>query len=137
LASAYALSLYSTPQPWDSLSQTVQSLYEEAGRTSQRGRGEEEARFLIEEVDFVKNQINLDEILRSRNSCIAEEAAGILSDLNSISTYFSVSNEKGTGADSKKMLIKDAYPDQKKLFVRRGLESVKSRLTRMTFCQNL
>mmetsp|Transcript_11715 Transcript_11715/g.11770 ORF Transcript_11715/g.11770 Transcript_11715/m.11770 type:complete len:195 (-) Transcript_11715:95-679(-) len=96
---------------------------------------------VYDQINFVLHKYNLQERLRlayrdgySSDSinCIQTAAEQTLDDLNTIQTYFSVSNDSKT-----KLMISDAFPGQKIEFMKQGLSAVQSDMLRLLFCPHL
>ena len=64
-------------------------------------------------------------------NCVEEYGKLTMEQLMTISEYFSVSNDGKT-----KMMISDAYPNQKLKFIRQGLSAVRITMSKVLFCAN-
>ena len=64
-------------------------------------------------------------------NCVEENGKLTVDQLMTISEYFSVSNDGRA-----KMMISDAYPNQKLNFIRQGLSAVRSTMNKTLFCAN-
>ena len=67
----------------------------------------------------------------SNRNCVEENGKLTVDQLFTISEYFSVSNDGRA-----KMMISDAYPNQKLNFIRQGLSAVRSTMNKVLFCAN-
>lgn len=74
-------------------------------------------------------QVVLNDTPESYISCARTRTNAFKDDIYTIVEYFSVSN-----AERSRMLISDAYPGQKKTFIKRGLDAAISELNNLILC---